>query len=308
VLGSKNRATEFTHPRPRLETSDSTEAKETTMTKTWLITGAGRGLGRQIVRAALAVGDQVVATVRDPRQLEAADLPFGDRLLVLQLDVTQSHAADRVVSEGLERFGRIDVLVNNAGYGQVGAFEELSPELIERQFQTNVFGSFAVTRGVLPAMREQSSGHIINVSSLLGIVGTEWWSVYCATKFAIAGWSEALSKELAPFGIHVTSVHPGQFSTDFLDPSSIGMGDRRIDDYRLLDEGRRDFVEERNHSQPGDPVKFGAAIVQLASLDTPPARVAAGSDAIGSFEARAQQLLESAHQWRDFSASTDFAA
>lgn len=278
------------------------------MAKTWMITGAGRGFGLEIVRAALEAGDQVIATVRDPKQIKEAQLPFPERLQVAQLDVTQSTAAAGIVANGVERFGGIDVLVNNAGYGQAGAFEELSPELIERQFQTNVFGTFNVTRAVLPTMRAQRSGHIINLSSLLGVVGVDWWSVYCATKFAVAGWSESLSKELAPFGIHVTSVHPGQFSTDFLDPSSIGLGDLRFDDYRALDEGRRDFVANRNHDQPGDPTRFGAAIVELASHDAPPARVAAGSDALGSFEGRAQQLLESASIWGDFSRSTDHAA
>ncbi|MCU1527346.1 MAG: short-chain dehydrogenase [Frondihabitans sp.] len=275
------------------------------MTKTWLITGAGRGFGLEIARAALEAGDRVIATARNPKQIETA-LPFGsERLLPAQLDITHPDAAVRVVEEGLAHFGRIDVLVNNAGYGQVGAFEELSPTLIERQFQTNVFGTFHVTRAVLPAMRAQRSGRIVNISSLLGIVGTDWWSVYCAAKFAVAGWSESLSRELAPFGIHVTSVHPGQFSTDFLDPSSIGLGDLRIDDYRPLDDARREFVEGRNHDQDGDPVRFAAAILELASLENPPARWAAGTDALGSFEIRAQQLRDSAAQWHDFSASTD---
>jgi NAD(P)-dependent dehydrogenase (short-subunit alcohol dehydrogenase family) len=282
--------------------------KETTMTRTWLITGAGRGFGREIARTALEAGDQVIATARDPQQLETAFAPIPDRLLVLRLDITKPEEATHVVREGIDRFGRIDVLVNNAGYGQAGAFEELSPSAIERQFQTNVFGTFNVTRAVLPTMRSQRAGRIINISSLLGIVGTDWWSVYCAAKFAVAGWSESLSKELEPFGIQVTSVHPGQFSTDFLDSSSLGMGELPVDDYRLLNEERRDFVAARNHSQPGDPKRFAEAVVQLASLDEPPVRWAAGTDALDSFERRASQLRESAEDWRGLSSSTDRAA
>jgi NAD(P)-dependent dehydrogenase (short-subunit alcohol dehydrogenase family) len=282
--------------------------EEKTMSKTWLITGAGRGFGLEIARAVLEAGDRVVATVRDPRQAEAALGTGTDRLLIAQLDVTDADTAVAVVRDGVERFGGIDVLVNNAGYGLAGAFEELSPEAVERQFQTNVFGTFNVTRAVLPTMRAQRSGHIITISSLLGIVGTDWWSVYCAAKFAVAGWSEALSRELQPFGIHVTAIHPGQFSTDFLDPSSMGVGDLRIDDYRALNESRLEFVADRNHSQPGDPARLAAAIVQLAGLETPPARVAAGSDALDAFERRARQLDDSAAEWREFSASTDRAA
>ncbi|MFC4242557.1 SDR family NAD(P)-dependent oxidoreductase [Gryllotalpicola reticulitermitis] len=276
--------------------------------KTWLITGAGRGFGHEIARAALEAGDQVIATARNPEQIEAALPGHEDHLLAVRLDVTDSVSAADAAQAGLERFGRIDVLVNNAGYGQAGAFEELTPQLIDRQFQTNVFGTFNVTRAVLPAMRAQRSGHILNISSLLGVVGTDWWSVYCATKFAVAGWSEALSKELGSFGIRVTSVHPGQFSTDFLDPSSLGMTDLRIDDYRSLDAERRDFVSGRNHDQPGDPQKFAAAILTLASLEQPPVRWAAGSDALASFQGRAAQLQDSAAQWHELSSSTDSAA
>jgi NAD(P)-dependent dehydrogenase (short-subunit alcohol dehydrogenase family) len=278
------------------------------MTKTWLITGAGRGFGREIAMAALEAGDQVIATARDPRQIEEAFPGNTERLLALRLDVTDAEAAEAVVRDGLERFGRIDVLVNNAGYGQAGAFEELSQAAVERQFQTNVFGTFNVTRAVLPVMRSQRSGRVLNISSLLGVVGTDWWSVYCATKFAVAGWSEALSKELVAFGIQVTSVHPGQFSTDFLDPSSMGLTDLQIDDYRPLDASRREFVAGRNHDQPGSPEQFAAAIVRLAALDEAPARWAAGSDALASFEARAVQLRDSASRWHYLSVSTDHAA
>ncbi|PZQ90660.1 MAG: short-chain dehydrogenase/reductase [Leifsonia xyli] len=275
------------------------------MARTWLITGAGRGFGSEIARAALEHGDQVIATARNPEHIEEGLVAYREQLLVQPLDVTNEDAAAAAVRAGVERFGSIDVLVNNAGYGQAGAFEELQAELIERQFQTNVFGAFNVTRAVLPTMRAQRSGRILNISSLLGVIGSGWWSVYCATKFAISGWSEALSQELAPFGIRVTAVHPGQFSTDFLDPSSLALTEQRIDDYRQLDDDRRDFVADRNHEQPGDPRRFAAAVVELVSLEQPPDRWAAGSDALGSFEARAAQLRESAAEWHALSVSTD---
>ncbi|MBX3573567.1 MAG: SDR family oxidoreductase [Mesorhizobium sp.] len=199
--------------------------------KTWFITGATRGLGLATARAALAAGDQVSATGRDTNRLRDA---LGDhpRLMVLALDVTVDAEINAAVTAATDRFGRVDVLVNNAGYGQLGAFEETSQDAIERQFETNVFGVFRVTRAVLPIMRAHRSGHVITISSMVGLVGVDGGSVYCASKFAVAGWSEALSVELARFGIHATSVHPGYFRTDFLDRSSRRLADLSIDDYR----------------------------------------------------------------------------
>lgn len=274
--------------------------------KTWFITGASRGLGLEIARAALAGGDQVVATGRNATNIVEALGGDENRILAVALDVTDTASIEAAVDAAVERFGRIDVLVNNAGYGQLGAFEELSEGAIERQFQTNVFGVFNMTRAVLPTMRAQRSGHVITISSLTGIIGIDGCSIYCAAKFAVAGWSESLSRELARFGIKATSVHPGMFRTDFLDASSVSHGDIEIDDYREVAEARRESLEASNHNQQGDPKTFGPVIVALANAAEPPARFAAGSDAIGAFEQRAGELTSSVAEWRELSESTDF--
>jgi NAD(P)-dependent dehydrogenase (short-subunit alcohol dehydrogenase family) len=273
--------------------------------RVWFITGASRGLGLEIARAALAHGDTVVATARRPEAAQTALAAHSDRLLALPLDVTDEASIQTAVAAVTARFGRIDVLVNNAGYGQLGAFEELSPRLVESQFTTNVYGVFNVTRAVLPTMRAQRSGHVLTISSLTGIVGIAGSSIYCAAKFAVAGWSESLSLELEPFGISVTSVHPGMFRTDFLDPSSVSFGDVTVDDYAEVDRERRAYLASANHQQPGDPTKLGPAIIALVEADAPPARWAAGSDAVEAFHDRAGQLQESATTWQQLSESTD---
>lgn len=275
------------------------------MTKTWFITGASRGLGMQVARAALAGGDQVVATARRPEQVHTTLSGSDDRLMTIALDVTDDTSIQLAAQAAFDRYGRIDVLVNNAGFGQLGNFEELSPGAIDRQFRTNVFGVFDVTRAVLPIMRAQRSGHVVTISSTLGIVGADVSSIYCAAKFAVAGWSESLSLELAPFGIKATSVHPGQFRTDFLDPSSVQHGDVPIDDYRQIREARETMLATFSHNQAGDPVKFGQAIVAMVEADEPPARWGAGSEAISVFLQRAEELRTTAETWRELSQSTD---
>lgn len=273
--------------------------------KTWLITGASRGLGLAIARSALADGDQVVATAREQTRITQA-LGQNDHLLALSLDVTDQNSIRAAVDTALDRFGRIDVLVNNAGYGQLGAFEELSDSAIDRQFQTNVFGVFNTTRAVLPCMRAQRSGHVITISSMAGIVGLEGAAIYCAAKFAVAGWSESLSRELARFGIKATSIHPGMFRTDFLDSSSVSHGDVEVDDYRDFAAARRRSLEASNHQQTGDPEKFGDMVVALAKTAEPPVRIAAGADALAMFAKRADELNQSATTWRDLAESTAF--
>ncbi|MBM9503025.1 oxidoreductase [Actinacidiphila acididurans] len=275
------------------------------MSKIWFITGANRGFGYEIARAALESGDTVVATARRPAQAQAALNAHSERVLALPLDVTDPASIDAAVAAATDRFGRIDVLVNNAGYGQLGYFEEQSPESIERQFATNVFGVFNVSRAVLPVMRAQRSGHVINISSLSGIIGIAGSPIYGATKFAVTGWSEGLGREVAPFGIHVTCVHPGMFRTDFLDPSSVSHGDVEIDDYASFRTQQHAYLEASNHTQLGDPARFGPAIVRLAALETPPERWASGSDALASFAQRAEELTGSAAEWENLSRSTD---
>lgn len=274
--------------------------------KTWFITGASRGIGLGIARAALESGDQVVATARKPEQVIAsvAGLGSGD-LLALHLDVTDQKSIQAAVDAASERFGRIDVLVNNAGYGQLGVFERQASAAIERQFATNFFGTLEVTRTVLPIMREQRSGHVFTVSSIGGLVGAEGGSIYSATKFALEGWSEGISSELKQFGIKTTLIEPGFFRTDFLDASSVSYGDIDIADYTDYSAKFKARLDAINHKQAGDPDKLGKVLVSLAALSDPPVRFAAGSDAYGILANRGDRDRAEAEKWRDLSASTD---
>ncbi|WP_307706954.1 SDR family NAD(P)-dependent oxidoreductase [Rhodopseudomonas sp. B29] len=206
------------------------------------------------------------------------------------------------------RFGRIDVLVNNAGYGQLGALEEISRDSVGSQFATNVFGVFDVTRAVLPVMRAQRSGHVITISSIAGMRGFEGSSIYCATKHAVSGWSEALKAELAPFGVKVTCVYPGRFRTDFLDRSSVRYGDFTLDDYAAASARRRQALDADNHRQIGDPAKFANAILALADAGDPPMWLPAGSDAHEVFAAKSAALADTIESWRSLIVSTDFQA
>ncbi|MGN6093131.1 MAG: oxidoreductase [Luteibacter jiangsuensis] len=274
--------------------------------KTWFVTGASRGLGFEICRAALDAGHRVVATARDAGKIaDALAIPDG-RLLTLALDVTDSASIDAAVAAARKRFGRIDVLVNNAGYGQLGAFEEVSRGSIAQQFATNVFGVFDVSRAVLPLMRAQRAGYVITISSVAGMTGFEGASIYCATKHAVSGWSDSLAQEVAPFGIKVTCVYPGRFRTDFLDASSVRHGEIAVDDYAALSEQRRAMLDAGNHRQSGDPVRFAQAILELASMQDPPQWLASGSDAYALFTERAKALRDNAEDWKALATSTDF--
>ncbi len=276
--------------------------------KTWFITGASRGLGLEIARAALEAGDNVAATARNLQHIEDALPGHGDRLLPLRLDVTDPTTIAAAVEAAKSRFQRIDILVNNAGYGQLGTFEEVSSDTVARQFATNVFGVFDVTRAILPIMRTQRAGHVVNIASTAGVYGFEGASIYVATKHAIAGWSESLSREVSPFGIKVTSVYPGMFRTDFLDDSSVRFGDQTIDDYAAFSAGHRQALDAGNHQQSGDPVKFGALMLELVKAEQPPIWLAAGSDAYEVFTGKSKALSENAERWKSLTLSTDFEA
>jgi len=275
------------------------------MTKIWFVTGAARGIGAATVKAALAAGDSVVATGRDAEKVARAFDAGPDRMLPVELDVTKRSQADVAVAVAVKTFGRIDVLVNNAGYGQLGMFEENSREAIERQFAVNVFGLFDVTRAVLPVMRHRRGGRIFNITSIGGIRGSEGGSLYCATKFAVEGFSEGLAQEVAPFGIKVTLIEPGFFRTDFLDPSSVGYGATVVDDYAERSAELRAFYEDRSHNQAGDPAKLAALLVNLAAHDTPPMRFPAGSDAVEVSAQRIETLKAELDAWRELAATTD---
>jgi NAD(P)-dependent dehydrogenase (short-subunit alcohol dehydrogenase family) len=268
----------------------------------WVITGAGRGLGAEIAKAALSAGHSVVATGRKPGAVTQA-LGEADELLVAQLDVTDAEAAEAAVQAAVQRFGRVDVLVNNAGYGQLGFFEELSPAQIDQQFATNVLGAMNVTRAVLPVMRAQGTGHVITISSMSGLVGAGGASAYSASKFAVEGWMECLHQELSPMGIVVTVVEPGFFQTDFLDSSSVAFGDVKVDDYETRSAEFRAWHDAKNHEQEGDPAKLAAALLTLAELDEPPLRFVAGADAVALSEQELAKRHAEIDAWRDLSTS-----
>ncbi|MGV3577515.1 oxidoreductase [Brevundimonas sp.] len=277
----------------------------TTAPRTWFITGATRGLGVAIARAALDAGDNVVVTGRKRADLTAEHGEDSDRLLSLALDVSDLSAAQPAVDAALARFGRIDVLVNNAGYGDLSIFEESTPDDVQAQYATNVFGLMQVTRAVLPSMRAQRSGRIFNVSSIGGIVGGESGTLYCASKFAVEGFSESLAGEVARFGIQVTIVEPGFFRTDFLEPTSVKHGSVPIADYAEAAEALKTFYDARSHNQAGDPAKLGQALVTLVNAPQQPIRWAAGSDGAKMVQMKIDSLQAELDAWKHLTLSTD---
>lgn len=273
--------------------------------RTWLITGASRGFGTLIAERALRAGDAVIATARKPQDITDR-LGEHPNLLALRLDVTREDEAHQAVAEGIKRFGRIDVLINNAGFGVLGAVEETSASETERLFATNVFGLLNVTRAVLPHMRARRSGRVINISSIGGYQAYMGWGVYGSTKFAVEGISEALHQELAPLGIQVTVVEPGFFRTDFLDEQSLVKTALVLPDYDETVGKMRTFAEAANHAQPGDPVKFAEAMLALVNASNPPQRLALGSDTVARIEAKNRLVAQELAQWNELALSTDF--
>ena len=265
--------------------------------QTWLITGAGRGMGVDIARAALAAGHAVVATGRDPEKVSAAIGASGD-LLTVALDITDPAAADVAVQAAVDRFGHIDVLVNNAGNFYAGFFEEVTPDDFRAQIETNLFGPINVTRAVLPVMRSQRSGLLITISSTAGITGQEFVSAYAASKFGIEGWIESLSPEVAPFGIRTMLVEPGFFRTDLLEDSSTVWPEPMIDDYADRTGQTVDAWRAMSGTQGGDPAKLARGLVELADQPEPPLRWAAGADAVATLEQRAHDLIAQADAYR----------
>ncbi|MBP1857921.1 oxidoreductase [Rhizobium herbae] len=276
--------------------------------RVWFITGASRGFGALITQEALNTGDAVVATARNP---QAVLDRFGNHpnLLAVSLDVTDEKQAHAAAQAAVKRFGKIDILLNNAGYGLLGAVEEATAEEIEKLYATNVFGLLKVTRAVLPHMRRQRSGHVINISSIGGYVGFPGWGVYGSTKFAIEGLSESLAIEVKPLGINVTVAEPGFFRTDFLDETSLAISPSSIPDYEQTPAGAmRDFAAGKNHGQPGDPARLAKAMIVLASVENPPLRMPFGTDTIAAIEAKNVDVARELADWRDLAASTDFPA
>ncbi|MGW4891650.1 oxidoreductase [Kitasatospora sp. NPDC004240] len=279
----------------------------------WFITGASRGFGLELARQAFDNGDTVVATARTTATLakEFADRDFQDvedRLLITELDVTDEARARQVAEHAVSRFGRIDVLVNNAGHGLLGAVEEAADEEVRRVFETNVFGLLAVTRAVLPAMRARRSGHVINLSSLLGFSAKPGWGVYAATKFAVEGLSESLAAELAPLGVRVTLVEPGLFRTDFLDGSSLRRPATVIEDYAETSGRIRTWADGHNHQQAGDPRRAVAAILALGGQQEPPLRVPLGADTVQFFGQKLDAVRADLDRGRELALSMGFPA
>jgi NAD(P)-dependent dehydrogenase (short-subunit alcohol dehydrogenase family) len=275
--------------------------------KVWFITGAGRGMGADFARAVLTAGHQLVATGRDVERLTTVLGPSDD-LLAVKLDVTRSDDATAAVRAAVDRFGRVDVLVNNAASFYAGFFEELTPEQIERQLATSLVGPMNVTRAVLPAMRRQRAGHVISISSSAGLAaGAEFVSAYAASKFGLEGWMEALRAEVAPFGIHTTIVNPGFFRTELLTEQSTSYAEPSVADYDARRGPLLDYWQSQNGRQSGDPAKLAQALLTIASQEPPPRRFIAGADAIGTAEQKIADLQADIASNRQLSTSLAFA-
>jgi NAD(P)-dependent dehydrogenase (short-subunit alcohol dehydrogenase family) len=270
--------------------------------KVWFVTGAGRGMGVDIAKAALAAGHAVVATARNTDTVTAA-LGQDEDLLAVKLDVTDPADAETAVTAAVERFGRIDVLVNNAGNFYAGFFEEIRPQDVRAQVETTLFGPMNVTRAVLPVMRAQRAGLVVAISSTAGIVGQEFCTAYAAAKFGVEGWIESLTPEVAPFGIRTMLVEPGFFRTELLSPESTNYAEPWIDDYAERTNQTVAAWNAMNGQQAGDPAKLANALVQLARQDEPPRRWVAGADAIATVEHKAQDLLAQADAYRELSSN-----
>jgi NAD(P)-dependent dehydrogenase (short-subunit alcohol dehydrogenase family) len=275
--------------------------------RVWFVTGASRGIGALIAEAALADGNAVVAAGRNVAAI-AERLGESPALLPVALDVTSEAQAKAAVQAAIEKFGRIDVLVNNAGFGLLGAVEESTDKDVRRMYDTNVFGLLNVTRAALPTMRANRSGHVINISSVGGYRAAAGFGVYSSTKFAVEGITEALHAELKPLGIYATVVEPGYFRTDFLDASSLVVAPDVIGDYDETSGAVRRRAVQINHNQPGDPAKLAAAMITLVDAPNPPLRLPLGTDTLAAIAAKNTYVTQEMEAWKALSASTDFAA
>jgi NAD(P)-dependent dehydrogenase (short-subunit alcohol dehydrogenase family) len=276
------------------------------MSKVWVVTGAGRGMGVDIAKAALAAGYEVVATGRNTDKVTEA-LGKSDSLLIVKLDITKPADAESVVKAALEKFGRIDVLVNNAANFYAGFFEELTPEQMERQLSTSLIGPMNVTRAVLPVMRKQRSGLIITISSTAGLTGFEFGTAYAASKFGLEGWMQSLQAEVEPFGIDTTIVNPGFFRTELLTEESTNFAERTIEDYNERRAKQMEFWKGYNGQQAGDPAKLAQALITISGQEKPPRRFLAGADAVETAEKVAATLQQQTDAFRELSSSLAYS-
>ena len=284
------------------QNTNAGQNENTTGKKVWFITGAGRGMGTDIAKAALAAGHAVVATGRNPEKVTRA-VGENENLLAVKLDVTDPADAAAAIQAAVDRFGRIDVLVNNAGNFYAGFFEEITPADFRAQIETTMFGPMNVTRAALPVLRAQRSGLVVTISSTAGIAGGEFLTAYAASKFGVEGWAESLAPEVAPFGIRTMIVEPGFFRTELLTPESTSYAESTIEDYAERTEQTVAAWQSMDGQQGGDPAKLADALIQLAELDEPPLRFAAGADAVGVFETRAKALQDQADAHRELSSN-----
>ena len=274
----------------------------------WFITGASKGFGLELVGQLLQQGHRVAATSRDVAELRRAVGIESADFLPMAVDLTTENSVGEAVQATVGQFGRIDVVVNNAGYGQLGSLEELTNDEARANFEVNVFGTLNVIRQVMPQLRKQQSGHILNLSSIAGITGNfPGWGIYCATKFAVEGLSESLAAEVAPFGIKVTIVEPGYFRTEFLASGSLRVPEGQMDEYALVRESEAAHQQQIKGNQPGDPAKAAAAMIQIAAEPNPPLHLLLGEDAYELADMKIKALQDDMVQWKDLTLSTGFA-
>jgi NAD(P)-dependent dehydrogenase (short-subunit alcohol dehydrogenase family) len=276
-----------------------------TVPRVWFITGSSTGFGRILAEEVLKKGEIVVATARKIEQVADLEQNYPDRALALPLDVTKQDQVDAAVNKTLERFGRVDVLVNNAGYGLTGAIEEVTDAELMPMYETNVFGLLRVTRAFLPQFRKQRSGHILNLSSIGGLTAGPGWGLYQGTKFAIEGLSEALAQEVAPLGIRVTIIEPGPFRTDFLGRSGVEAA-KKIDDYDRTAANARRYMVDQNGKQPGDPLKAVQAMIQVVDSPNPPLRLLLGRGALKRVREKIDRWQKELAAWEPVTVGADF--
>jgi len=279
--------------------------EESKFAPVWFITGTSSGFGLLLAEEALKRGERVIATARDVSKLTRLVRQYPDRIRCLTLDVTKPDEIASVAQQAVAAFGHVDILVNNAGYGLNGAIEEVSEDEFEPMFQTNIYGLIRVTRALLPHFRQRRSGHIFNLSSIGGLIGSAGWGFYNVTKFAVEGFSEALSEEMKPLGVHVTVVEPGPFRTDFLGRSG-KLAKRELSDYATTAGKAREYLRTQSGKQPGDPQKAVAAIVALANSSRPPLHLVLGRIALSRFRNKLASWEKEIAEWETISTADDF--
>ena len=273
--------------------------------KVWFITGSNSGFGRSLTEAVLAKGDKVVATTRHPEEIEDLVKQYTDTVKVVRLDITDKEEIGKAIDTALQTFGQIDVLVNNAGFGTLGAVEEISDDKVRYQFEVNCFGTLNLTKAMLPHFRQRKSGHILNVSSVGGFTSFPGTGIYCATKFALEGYSEALAKEIAPLGIKLTLIEPGAFRTEFAG-DSLATPDEQIDDYEETAHKFVNMQSEMSGEQPGDPDKAAQGMIKVVESDNPPMRLVLGEDALEATRQKIETFQKELNEWEDVTLSTSF--